>query len=117
MAAMMRVCSRKRWWSAILRLSAGCCLFGLTDKFYQENRRVQYRLDGVELDVDYWSQLEPYLEIEGDSWEVVDSMAEKLGFGLAEKKIFSTAQIYASAGIREKDYKIMTFEQMVKRDA
>ena len=88
---------------------------GLVDKYYQENRRVRYLLDGVELDVDYWPQLEPYLEVEGESWEAVDEAAKKLGLDPADKKIFSTTQIYEAAGIRDKDYRIMTFEKMEKR--
>ncbi|HSX02360.1 MAG TPA: CYTH domain-containing protein [Candidatus Saccharimonadia bacterium] len=89
---------------------------GLVDKFYQENRRVQYRLDGVEIDVDYWPQLPPYVEIEAESWAKVDETIGRLGLDPADKKLFSTTQVYAQAGIRDKDYRIMTFDRMVKRD-
>lgn len=88
---------------------------GLADKFYEENRRVQYKLDNVELDIDYWPQLKPYLEIEAASWEEVDAMIAKLGLNPEDKKIYSTHQIYAEAGINENDYKRITFEEMVKR--
>lgn len=88
---------------------------GLIDKFYEENRRIQYILDNVELDIDYWPQLKPYLEIEADSWDKVDAMIGKLGFDPADKKIYSTHQIYADAGINENDYKRITFEEMVRR--
>lgn len=88
---------------------------GLTDKFYEENRRVQYKLDNVELDIDYWPQLKPYLEIEADTWEEVEAMIQKLGFNSDDKKIYSTHQIYAEAGINENDYKKITFDEMIKR--
>src|SRR5690606_21633080 len=52
---------------------------GMIDKFYEENRRVQFKLDDVELDIDYWPQLKPYLEIEASSWDQVDVMIQKLG--------------------------------------
>lgn len=88
---------------------------GLVDKFYEENRRVQYKLDDVELDIDYWPQLKPFLEIEATDWEAVDAMIKKLGLNPQDKKIYSTHQIYAQAGINENDYKIVTFDEMVKR--
>jgi predicted adenylyl cyclase CyaB len=88
---------------------------GLADKFYEENRRIQYKLGDVELDIDYWPQLEPYLEIEASTWELVEETIEKLGLDPADKKIFSTHQIYAQAGINENEYKRITFDEMVKR--
>lgn len=89
---------------------------GMIDKFYEENRRVQYKLDNVELDIDYWPQLNPYLEIEASSWDEVDAMVAKLGLNPDDKKIYSTHQIYAQNGIEEHDYKRITFEEMVKRN-
>ncbi len=88
---------------------------GMIDKFYEENRRVQYKLDDVELDIDYWPQLKPYLEIEAPSWAQVDEMIGKLDLNPDDKKIYSTHQIYAENGIEEHDYKRITFEEMAKR--
>lgn len=88
---------------------------GLTDKFFMENRRVQYKLDGVEVDIEYWPMLEPYLEIEADSWAAVDKTIAKLGLDPANKKLFSTTQIYAQNGIDDKDYQILTFDKLVKK--
>jgi len=90
---------------------------GLTDKFFMENRRVQYKLDGVEVDIEYWPMLEPYLEIEADSWVAVDKTIAKLGLDPANKKLFSTTQIYAQNGIDDKDYQILTFDKLVKKDS
>lgn len=89
---------------------------GLTDKFFLENRRVRYVLDGVEVDVDYWPQLEPYLEIEGKNWDEVNETITKLGLDPAEKKIFSTTQVYQLAGINDKEYRRITFKEMLKRE-
>lgn len=88
---------------------------GLTDKFFMENRRVQFMLDGVEVDIEYWPMLEPYLEIEADSWVAVDETILRLGLNPAEKKLFSTTQIYAQQGIDDKDYQILTFDKLVKK--
>lgn len=95
-----------------------CELFrkiGIVDKFYQENRRIRWEKDGVEFDIDTWPLLNPYLEIEADSWEKVDEAIGWLGLNPADKKIFSTNQIYNSQGIRELDYVKMGFEEMIKR--
>lgn len=51
---------------------------GFKSKAYQENRRIQYILDGVELDIDSWPLIPIYMEIEGKSEEDVNSMIEKL---------------------------------------
>lgn len=88
---------------------------GLTDKFFMENRRVQFKLDGVEVDIEYWPLIPPYIEIEGKSWEEVDKMIEKLGLDPKDKKIYSTTQIYAEKGIDDKDYSHLTFDNPRKR--
>lgn len=90
---------------------------GLTDKFYQENRRVQFKLEGAEIDIEYWPLLEPHLEIEAGSLEEVKAVADRLGLSWADHKIYSTTQLYAEVGIDDKDYPILTFDKQVKRDA
>ena len=51
---------------------------GFVAKGYQENRRRQYILDGVEIDIDYWPLIPTYLEIEGKTEEEVYKVLEKL---------------------------------------
>lgn len=53
---------------------------GYEAKGYQENRRIQYKLNGVEVDIDYWPLIPTYLEIEGNSEEEVYKTVELLGF-------------------------------------
>ena len=53
---------------------------GYEAKGYQENRRIQYDLNGVEIDIDSWPYIPTYLEIEGPSEEVVYKTVEVLGF-------------------------------------
>ena len=90
---------------------------GLMEKFYQENKRIRYQLNDVEFDIDFWPQLEPYLEIEACSWESVDKAIKLLNLNSEDKKIFSTQQIYQLKGIDENNYQEITFEKMVKRSA
>ena len=45
---------------------------------YQENKRIRYILNDVELDIDSWPYIPTYLEIEGKSEESVKSMIKLL---------------------------------------
>lgn len=88
---------------------------GMIEKFYEENKRTQYKLDGVEYDIDHWPLLNPHLEIEADSWDKVEEAILKLGLDPVDKKIFSTYQMYQLNGINEDDYQILTFDKQLKK--
>ena len=60
-------------------------LAGIKNKGYQENNRIQYILDGVEIDIDTWPLIPTYVEIEGKSEESVLNIIEILGIN--DKKI------------------------------
>jgi adenylate cyclase class 2 len=89
---------------------------GLEIKHYAENRRTRYIVDNVEVDIDEWPLLNPYLEIEASSWEEIDATASKLGLDPADKVICSSNQIYKRQGIRFNDYAIITFNQQIKHE-
>lgn len=88
---------------------------GMIQKFNEEKRRVHFELDGVDVDIDTWPLMKPYLEIEGGNWEEVKEMAEKLGMDWGKKRITGAMQFYREYGIEEKDYEVLTFERQVKR--
>lgn len=88
---------------------------GLIEKMYQENKRTRYVLDGVECDIDSWPLLNPYIEIEGDSWDKVYTLAEKLGFKKEDAKIFSANQIYKLQGLDDRNYLKLTFDEQIER--
>jgi len=52
---------------------------GFKNKGYQENNRIQYILQGVEVDIDSWPMIPTYLEIEGKSEEEVIRIQKQLG--------------------------------------
>ena len=62
-------------------------LLGCNKKSYQETKREMWELDGVEVDIDEWPYLEPYVEVEGKNEEAVNKVSEKLGFDY-DKAIF-----------------------------
>lgn len=78
-------------------LSIGC-----KRKAYQETKRELWMLDGVEITIDEWPFLEPYIEIEGESEKKVKSVAEKLGLDYSKAMFCSVAPIYSKKyGISE----------------
>ncbi len=88
---------------------------GFQEKFYIENKRIRWMKDDIEFDLEFWPELEPYLEIEAPSWEKIDEAIKLLELDPKDKKIFSTNQIYALQGIDELDYSRITFDGLVKR--
>lgn len=88
---------------------------GFVEKFYQENKRIRWIKDKIEFDIDFWPMLNPYLEIEAPSWEQIDQAIALLNLNPADKKIFSTHQIYKLNQINEHDYQRMTFQEMTLR--
>lgn len=86
---------------------------GFIEKLHQENRRRQWLLDGVEFDLEFWPLLEPYLEIEGLSYEQVDEAIKLLDLSPKDKKIFTNWQIYEAKGINLLDYQKITFAEQI----
>jgi adenylate cyclase, class 2 len=53
---------------------------GCKKRAYQESMRELWTVDGVEVTLDEWPFLEPYVEIEGKSEKSVGEVSKKLGF-------------------------------------
>lgn len=69
---------------------------GCKKKGYQENLREKWELDGVEITIDEWPYLEPFVEIEADSEERVKKVAEKLGFNYQNAYFGVVTGLYAT---------------------
>ena len=67
---------------------------GCEKKAYQESKRESWELDNVDITIDEWPFLEPYVEIEGKSEEKVKQVAEKLGFEYAKALFCSVDTLY-----------------------
>ena len=55
-------------------------ILGCEEKSFQENKREIWELEGVEVCLDTWPWVEPYVEVEGKSKEAVLRVCELLGF-------------------------------------
>lgn len=67
---------------------------GCRQKAYQESKREIWQIDGVEVTIDEWPFLEPYVEIEGASEKTVKSVSKKLGFDYKEAIFDSVDYLY-----------------------
>ena len=67
---------------------------GFKSRSYQENKRVRYMLDDVEIDIDTWPMIPSYLEIEGDSEDDVMRIVNKLGLETSNLTSLSPQDIY-----------------------
>ena len=73
---------------------------GYIPKGVQENKRIKYELNGVEIDIDTWPKIPTYLEIEGKSEKEVYDILNLLGI---PKENATTLDVQ---GIYEKVYGI-----------
>lgn len=67
---------------------------GCESKSYQETKRELWKLDGVEITIDEWPFLEPFVEVEGDSEQAVKAVSEKLGFNYTNALFCAVGTLY-----------------------
>ena len=86
----------------------------------QENRRIRYILDGVEVDIDFWPLIPAYVEFEGESESAIIAVCEKLGISAENLTSLDVASIYQAYGFSkeqmndlslEEERKIVVFEE------
>jgi len=65
---------------------------GLKQKAFQETKRELWKVDDVEIMIDEWPFLEPFIEIEGKNENAVKEISRKLGFDY-HKAIFGPVTI------------------------
>jgi adenylate cyclase class 2 len=53
-------------------------ILGYTPKAFQENKRIRYMLNNVEIDIDSWPLIPTYMELEGDNIEEIKKVEELL---------------------------------------
>lgn len=70
-------------------------MIGCTKKAYQETKREIWKLDNVEICIDEWPFLEPFVEIEGKSEKEVKIVSKKLGFDYLKAYFGAVDMIYS----------------------
>jgi adenylate cyclase, class 2 len=80
---------------------------GLQVVSHQESKRETWHLDDVEVVIDEWPWLKPYIEIEGPSEQSIQAVASRLGFSWSDVKYGSVATAYRN------QYPKMTKEESI----
>jgi len=69
-------------------------LIGCESKSYQETKRELWKLDNVEITIDEWPFLEPFVEVEGKSEEDVKKVSKKIGFNYSDALFCGVTKLY-----------------------
>ena len=69
-------------------------LIGCKKKSYQETKRELWELDNVEITIDEWPFLEPFVEVEGTSEEAVRDVSERIGFDYDKALFCAVGKLY-----------------------
>lgn len=67
---------------------------GFASRSYQENNRISYVLNGVEIDIDSWPMIPTYMEIEGNSEKEVLEIQEILNIDKSKITALNCDDIY-----------------------
>jgi adenylate cyclase class 2 len=67
---------------------------GLTSNAYQETRRESWQLGDVQIELDEWPWLDPFIEIEGPSEQAVRDAAKKMSLDYTSATFGSVEAIY-----------------------
>ena len=76
------------------RTNAILAELGYKPRAIQENKRIKYDLDGVEIDIDTWPGIPTYLEVEGNSEKEVFDTLKKLGISKKNSTSLDVQSIY-----------------------
>jgi adenylate cyclase class 2 len=87
---------------------------GYKNRGFQQNKRTQYILNGVEIDLDRWPLIPEYMEIEGPSIEAVEETLIKLGIKKEEVVTLDVASIYDHYGFDGEHLADLNFEMEEK---
>lgn len=90
-------------------------VIGCQKKAYQETKREIWRFDDVDIMIDEWPCLEPFVEVEGTSEESVRMMSEMIGFDYADAMFCGVTSLYmikygVSQDLVDNQTPIITFE-------
>lgn len=83
---------------------------GFKNKGYQENKRSEYILDDIHIDIDKWPMIPEYVEIEGLNEESVYNMIDKLGYKKDDCIEYGVSEIYTHYGYDGKNLSNLNFE-------
>ena len=87
---------------------------GYKNRGFQQNKRTQYILDGVEIDLDRWPLIPEYLEIEGENEQAIYDCLDKLGISKDKIVTLDVSSIYTHYGYDGDNLTNLNFEMEEK---
>ena len=82
---------------------------GYTKRSIQENKRIRYILNDVEIDIDTWPRLNTYVEFEADSLDKIKEVIKILEFDYKDAVTQDAQDIYMSLGYTQEDLNNLKF--------
>ncbi len=82
---------------------------GYKRRSIQENKRIRYILNGVEIDIDTWPHLKTYVEFEGNSEEQIKEVFKLLNLDYKNAITDNAQDIYMSLGYTQEDLNNLKF--------
>lgn len=82
----------------------------------QENRRIRYVLDGVEIDIDFWPLIPAYVEFEGSAQNDIKRVCDKLGIEFNSLTTMDVSSIYGYYGYNINTMPQILLEEEKKKD-
>ncbi len=83
---------------------------GYHNRGFQQNKRTQYLLDDVEVDLDKWPLIPEYMEVEGKSAKAVYDCLQKLGYKKEDTVTLDVSSIYDYYGYKGDSLTDLNFE-------
>lgn len=87
---------------------------GYHHTLYQENKKTIYKLNNVEVSIEEWPMIPPYIEIEGQNKEDVEQMIDILQVNKSKLTLDKVSEIYNHYGINLNDYPHLDFSSKPK---
>lgn len=82
---------------------------GFSYRSYQEKRRVKYKLNEHEIDIDTWPGLPTYFEVEGKNKEDLEKLLTALGYSFEEAVSCTVDVLYQEIGMDINNMKELKF--------
>ena len=84
---------------------------GYTARSKQENRRIRYMLDNVEIDIDFWPLIPTYVEFEAQSEQDIRNVCKKLKIDFDRLTSLDVSSIYEHYGYSEEQMQTLILEE------
>ena len=86
---------------------------GYNARSIQENKRMRYMWDGVEIDIDTWPLINTFVEFEGKDEESIRNVVLKLGLDYDASTTMDVQNIYLSLGYSLDDLNDLKFKEEI----